>query len=729
MSRNGGDSQEPGAPFGARRALWAAALFTAVWTALWIFVNLRENIWFQEPNWDWANYHATALLMKRKIAGGHLLDAWVNTSGAHTPFLQLSSAVVMLVAGESRIAAESVLILYTFAFAYFTFRIVDRLYDARTAAATLAVVFCFPVFLLVSRVYLLEHPIAALFAASMWALVRSQRLTRWGPILAFGALAGIASVTRLMGFVYFIGPGLVLWAVSLRRVGFVAASLRMAAAAALAVAIAATWYVPNREAIYSYVSGVTVGAQRKVYTDGIEPLSFENAWYFIKWIVYEGPGVPLGALALGALAWHALRGRARTVLGPPMAACLAIFAVDFLFLFVSGQRIGARYYLPVMPILALALVRLFTPATASAAGRLLLSAVAALLLHHAVALTFLTKTKYDNDPYDASDWAGTPLWNHGSLFLGMARAVQMDPFADLRVRDAVDAIERAGAREDAAVFVMSEHPFFQVHSVRLEAVRRKHSWRFTASELLRLSDQPRYLENFRQSLRSVDFVVARTEGVNYLTDLDFLPILDDVLQRGFRDFEEVCPAIPSGDGAKIRVYRSIPPTRIGSPPDGSYLKRSLEFTGGASSFALPGLRFRRIDDSYRLELCFLLHSPMKRIPPIFMQVTLADEARRKPGAEILSGRFWDGHSIDGVEFGGPGPWYLYHQLDFSLPELANVSGGEPVALSIGFLAGEGGNSKRYQCQSADGGLADNGTRVDVAWIGRDGGPASRPGAR
>ncbi|MFN0204999.1 MAG: ArnT family glycosyltransferase [Planctomycetota bacterium] len=721
-----------------RTAVVFAFFFTIIWAALWIYTNIRENTWFQEPSWDWANYHAHAIIMKRKIAEGAIVDAWVGVTGAHTPLLQFSSALLMLALGESRIVVESVLVIYTFIFAYYAFRVIAYLYNSKTAAFTLLLTLTFPVFLIVSRVLLLEHPLSALFAASMWAMLQSDSFQKWKPTICFGVLAGLASVMRLMAPVYFVGPGIIYLIYSLfyapREGGSVRSKLIQFSVATFAgVAIAASWYGPNWSHVQRYVSDVTIGARAAVYTEGVPPLSIENILYYLNWIILEGPGVPLAIFSgVCAILYFIsnLRGggraRGKAIFSGPMLACILVFALDFCVLFPSGQKIGARYFLPLMPIVALAIVRSMMWIENRIGKILCFVVTAGFSLHHVFALVIFNDVPIDRESSGRGrEFAGNPfnlqLWNHRSIFLEMAYSVDMGPFVDLKIPQVIRRISEAGAKPDDAIYIMAEHPFFQIHSVRLEALRAHKQWTFGAGEILRLSGTPDYISKIRSELNGFDWIIARTDGPNYLTDLDFGSVLAQVTRTSFYEFKQLADPIISGDGAKIRIFQKEKQARVETAPSASADPVNIQFEGTADALELVGFRLEdAIDDAtgvgYVATMNFRVNRPLLTLPKTFFQFCREDVSKRTKPDELLTGRSWDPVSFESHEYSGNGPWYIYHRIYFTLADIREEFHSQPILLSLGFLETTPAGEKRFKVKGPEIDLVDNATRVNIAKV-------------
>ncbi len=517
--------------------------------------------------------------------------SWVEASPVHAPLVPTLSALSMMVFGATRSAAELVLPLSTLLWAWASFRVVERFYGRPTAAATVALAATFPVAQVLARTYLFEHPMAALFAAAIWALVASDLFARTGPTLLFGALAGLVAVARTAGPVYLVGPTLVAVALALRRPGAVDRLLRLAAATAIGLLVAATWYLPNLSNLLAYIHRVTYGAAAQMYTGGESAVSWQNFLYYVQWVVVDGPGFPM--VAVGLVAWIvALRTGTRPRLRSFLTAALIAFALSFGPLLGAAQRVGAILFLPLLPIVALALVRAVASVPAGRWRSILAVGLALLAAHHVVAMTLAT---YPNSAGSRGPYPQTfPLWNHRNPFVDLAASVGAKPGIDLRIPEIVDRLDALGLPADARIAVLSDHPFLHVHNVRHEAWDRGRTWRFHPGPSLQLQKSPTWTQEFRNSFTASDAVVLRSGGASYLSRGDYGPVFDALRREGVRRFQQVGEALPIADGSSIRIFRrEADVQRVAQISEG--------FLPAEAQFLVPGARAIRLEAAQLLE--------------------------------------------------------------------------------------------------------------------------------
>ncbi|MFN0205000.1 MAG: glycosyltransferase family 39 protein [Planctomycetota bacterium] len=705
----------------ARPAFLFAFVATIVWTVFWIISNTREGVWAQEPNWDWANYHAGAMMIKEKlhrdgIAGA--AEAWVTSTGVHPPFVQYTTALWMLVVGEGRVAAEMILVLYTFIFVYFTFRVVERLFDTTIAFWSTLLLLTFPVSISVSRLYLLEHPMSAVYAAAAWHMLKTEYFTKWRFALVYGLLVGIGSLSRLMGMVYFMGPGLVYLILALREPRPGRRFMIFGFAAFVAILTAASWYLPNIEDIKNYIGGATIGNRSKFYTGGISPISFESAGYYLSWIIYEGPGVPVFLIAILAFVIRGVRGGFASVVNKTLLAVAAVFLIDFCLLFPSGQRVGARYFLPLMPIVAIAVVIAVRGLDMLRTRFAMAAACAVFAAIPVVVLTFTTKYPPEPEEKGGPRLWGIQLWSHRSMFFDLALSVKMNPRADLRVGDVIGRVESAGAKDGSLVFVVSEHPYFQTPALRLESLRRGHLWNFGAPEMLVFDETPEHVARIRDVAQDFEYIISRTGGANYANDRDFSPIVRAALASGSRAFRIIGDPILLGDGSTVRVFKRTENFGITNEAPVGLQPLSVRFSNDNIAFELIGFDASVRGVQLYIKFWARVEKPIQQFPLLFMQFQYSDIAKRQPPPhDSVGAREVPPRVIPEENFQGSGPWYMYLIHETAIHDLIDKAPGEDITIGIGFVGTSPAGPKRFVCRAQDNiPIDDNQTRLTAGKI-------------
>lgn len=622
-TRSSNGARDGIAPVPASRVAGFAFLLTLVVTGLALVATHRTGRWRQVPSWDEAWFHNMAIRTRRAVATDGLWGlarSWARESGAHAPLVPAASAGLMAIFGESREAAEAVLPLFLVLFFAAVFRIAERLHGAATAFGATALLAAFPVTANLARSYLLDGPMAALFAAACLCLLRGGGFARTGPALAFGILAGLTSVARTGAAVFLTGPVLVAIAAirwlpaGARR----AAVVRGAIAVLIAGLIAASYHVPNARSILAYFRSVTYGAKAAEYAAG-GSFSLENATHLLHRTVLDGPGLPLAAVALLATcAVLAFRGP-RVVFSRRAAVPAAAAAATFIVALAGAQRTGGRFLYPLLPLLAMWIARSVTllPWRAARRGAGLLATI--LALHPAVVLTFPPRT--EGPIVDGRGVVpGVALWNHRDWFLGLAAATGMErPDQDLGVPGTVDRIAALPGPDDRHVFVASDHPFFQINALRLEAERRGLRFTFGNAPSLREAAGSDWLRRFREDFLGAHVVVARTGGGNYRTDLDYAPAVADAVAAAGGLFVAAGSPVVLEDGSAVRLWRRRPGIERVSSRPAEHVPVDAAFTGRTGRVRLQGVSFHRGAGGAAVSLCFAT-GDAGGLPPVFVHL-------------------------------------------------------------------------------------------------------------
>jgi hypothetical protein len=207
---------------------------------------------------------------------------------------------------------------------------------------------------------MMDLPAAAMATLGLFALWRSDGLTRRGPSAAAGALLGLTLLTKTLASVFFVGPLLAAAGRSMRlrraRPALEGAVL-FGAAAAL---VAAAWYVPNARDIARYVTDFGFGEGAEPFrAGGPALLSLRNLGYYAFVLANQGLGLlPSAAFAVVALA-SVLGRRESTRAGTSLPAFLWAWLIGaYAILTVLPNKGGERYVLGLLPPVAIMLARL-----------------------------------------------------------------------------------------------------------------------------------------------------------------------------------------------------------------------------------------------------------------------------------------------------------------------------------------------------------------------------------
>lgn len=357
--------------------------------ALLLRSHVRQDT--RPPSWDQSIHLEIALDYKEALAQGRVADAFFLAPKPGMPQFPPAYHLALIRAYGSADPAHAALWVnwfYVALLAVSVFFIAWRFRPDETALAV-AVIFCAtPAVQDMVSTQLIDLPVAACAAAAYWALLASERFTRWGPSLAFGLLHALGMLHKWSFFSYMIPAYLV----ALRALSYTPG--RVLASALLSVALSAPWYAANIALLPSRLVQASA--------DFAIPFWKQGAWATYLRVSLEQLG-PLFAL-LGWVALLVPQYRRRREDGDIM---LGWALVSYLFWTVVPNR-QFRFLLPGLPPLAVAL--------ASAFPRQLVWVVAAVQLFGFVNFTkgwvgpveiplpFQSLAFFVNAPPAAEDW-------------------------------------------------------------------------------------------------------------------------------------------------------------------------------------------------------------------------------------------------------------------------------------------------------------------------------------
>ncbi len=344
-----GKLRSPGA--GALVLLWAILVATNI---QW----LERHILAFPPPWDPAFYLWVSLRLHHALADtgvGALLSEFVERSPYGPPFFQLTTVPLYLLFGDSRLVAHLTTSVYLLLLLTAVYDLATRRHGRPAGFVAVLLTASFSAVVNLSRDYLMDFPFVTLLTLAVAALSRSEAFRRRGASLAFGALLGLALLTRMMAGVFFVGP--ILWALLAHRRGELRVRLtNLALAGSVAALVGSVWWAPHLRSSLWYLFHFGFGAGAAPYNPtGGGFLSLKDATYYALAMVNVGISLPL-ALVFGALALQQLvarRAEPASTGGSPIDGylwCWFLFAYAALTL--SRNKAPDRYTLVLLPPLA-----------------------------------------------------------------------------------------------------------------------------------------------------------------------------------------------------------------------------------------------------------------------------------------------------------------------------------------------------------------------------------------
>jgi len=326
-----------------------------VWLARFSFGYVTE--------WDESGYISIALNNSHALSadGPFSLVSTVLEQGVQAPFVPLSAVPFNVIFGSGVDASLVVEPVFFAVLVLATYAVARRLTTPWWALLAAFVVATAPVVSDYTRIFHFSVPAAAFLVSALWALMKSEGLTRRRWAIVCGLLLGLMVLSRSMTIGYLPGfaaaaalPILFGGEWRPRLVNFV---LLCASGAVLA----ALWYLPNAESVGSYLLNFGYGAESEAYGAEHSPLSIAY-WTREVGSVFDELYFPLGmALALCTLAAlvSALVRRRR---GQPSleqakawlltdAALAAVIVLEGYVALTSSKNQGTAFALPWLPVL------------------------------------------------------------------------------------------------------------------------------------------------------------------------------------------------------------------------------------------------------------------------------------------------------------------------------------------------------------------------------------------
>ncbi len=212
-----------------------------------------------------------------------------------------------------------------------------------------------------TRIFHFSVPAAAFLVSALWALLKSEGLTRRRWAVACGLLLGLMVLSRSMTIGYL--PGFAAAAALPILLGgeWRPRLLNFVLLCVSGTVLAALWYLPNAESVGSYLLNFGYGAESEAYGSEHSPLSIAY-WTREVGAVFDELYFPLGmALALCAVAALASalvrRKRGQPTLAEAKAwlltdaALAAVIVLEGYVALTSSKNQGTAFALPWLPVL------------------------------------------------------------------------------------------------------------------------------------------------------------------------------------------------------------------------------------------------------------------------------------------------------------------------------------------------------------------------------------------
>lgn len=327
------------------------------------------------PGFDEAWYLEVSFRFWRLLSEGRLADFAQAYAGAFrfkAPLVSLLPLPVYAAFGASYRAAVLANLAALALLAVSVYRLGRRWFSEPAAGLAAALALLTPLTAHLSRLYFVECWLTALTAAFLWRLAESDGLTRRRQAPALGALAGLGLLTKVLFPLAAAAPAAVL--LHERRPAWRDVEPTAKRAAAVAAAVALTWYGPNLVYVAGYSVQASFGSIAAHYATApsLSPAALLGYW---SSFARDALSWPLTLLLLAALA---RLGPRRVLAEPGLRAALA-WLLPIAVLASLGRSKELRFTAAALPGAALALAGSLDLLTAGSRRRVPVFALALLL--------------------------------------------------------------------------------------------------------------------------------------------------------------------------------------------------------------------------------------------------------------------------------------------------------------------------------------------------------------
>ena len=318
---------------------------------------------------DEAGYMAIAFdnTAALRLAGVSGLWDQFQVQNLQAPLVPLLTVPVHLIFGEHIIQSFFILEAFFALLVFASYGIGSRLVSPSCGALTALVVATMPGVTYFTRQYHFAVPCAALFAASTYALLKSEGLRKVSWAAAWGILLGLTVLARTMMLA--IVPGLITVAIIGILIGRDMRRQRIfhfALSIILATMIAAIWYWRNLGSVLAYLTSYGYGANSETYGPSRSPASWEFWTARFIDMINQGFYLPLtlvllvaatlltGSLLIATVRAHSFRGYRcldRSTCRSDTLVIAGVLVCGYLAL-TSSRNMGTGFVLPLLPLAA-----------------------------------------------------------------------------------------------------------------------------------------------------------------------------------------------------------------------------------------------------------------------------------------------------------------------------------------------------------------------------------------
>lgn len=216
-------------------------LFVTVSNLLWYFLGHKPLYW------DSADHLSYSLeTYKSFISGASWFHSLLDVSWYYPPFVYWTSIPFQMIFGRNELAGFFQITFFLILLITSVYKIGKKIYNEESGVFAAFCIAVFPIVNEYGRDYMLDLPLAAMVAAAVLSLVKTENFSRTGRSFQLGIILGLGMLTKwtfilfvLTPFVYYIFEGFK-YTPKKSKV-----TLNLSLSVLVALAISLPWYVRN----------------------------------------------------------------------------------------------------------------------------------------------------------------------------------------------------------------------------------------------------------------------------------------------------------------------------------------------------------------------------------------------------------------------------------------------------------------------------------------------------
>jgi 4-amino-4-deoxy-L-arabinose transferase-like glycosyltransferase len=496
------------------------------------------------PAWDEASYLTWSIQYYNLLRhlGPTLYRNFLSLSSYRPPLVFLVPSLTYPLFGLSKTVAAMTNTLFWIILLLACYGIGRALQDAGTGLLASFFVSMYPPLFSLSRYFLLDFALTSVAALGFFLFLKSDRFTRRGASIAFGAVLGLGMLIKWTYFVFMIGPllmvlfGWVSIVLKARRSGehcgkWCGARSRptknLAIAISLSIIISCVWYLPNIGLIFGSLIWAGFGQGAQPYAQG-GLLGLQSLTFYLSGII---TGISLVfSLVFLVFAVYSLRSHSKTIV-----LLLVSLAIPYAIFTMTVDK-DTRFMMPVLP-----LIDIVSAIGISRIPRMRLKAFLILSLAFVGMLQFLSLT-YGSVYLPQASRSGIPLFADETFYVRPPR--NEDWRIDLILHTVDD--ERAVAGKTLIIGVLPDHQVINAATLNYYAAEGNYTLSFWQC----VSDP-----NFNEDLHKFDYVLTKTGSSISPFQSKSIQLQEFFLEH--QDGFTLVRSISMPDGSAVSIYKNL----------------------------------------------------------------------------------------------------------------------------------------------------------------------------